>query len=122
MTLCPTQVCCCAKNALQGAADKWKYTTDLMDKPTTLPTPFSCADLCGSGGYGGGSVSGTAPSCGGSCDDCNGNKCFSISSGDVTDYGHGCWSGDKVCCCDQGDNALEWLQGSAEPVEDMWQA
>merc|ERR1711871_568711 len=51
------KVCCCAKKALQGAADKWKYTMDRMDKPTTLPTPFSCADLCASGGYGGGSVS-----------------------------------------------------------------
>lgn len=94
------KVCCCAKSAPEkSVANAWKYTTEMMDAPTYLGDTFSCADLCDSGGFGGGHMSGTAPSCGGSCDDCDG-QCFHVSSGDVTDYGHGCWTGSKVCCCD----------------------
>lgn len=102
------KVCCCAKKAPEhSVADMWKYSTEILDPPTMLASPFSCADLCSSGGYGGGWVSGTAPSCGGHCSDCNGGKCFSVSSGDVTDYGHGCWTGDKVCCCSRSQPSDE---------------
>jgi len=97
------KVCCCAKKAVAGMADKWKYSTEILDPPSTLPSSFSCSDLCSSGGWGGGHVSGTAPSCGGHCDDCNGGHCFHVSHGDLTDYGHGCASGNKVCCCDNSD-------------------
>jgi len=101
------KVCCCAKRApAKSVANAWKYTTEILDPPTRLPTPFSCPDLCSSGGFGGGFVSGTAPACGGSCDDCNGGQCFAVSSGDVTDYGHGCSTGDKVCCCDNSESKM----------------
>jgi hypothetical protein len=82
-------------------ASAWKYSKQIDDPPAKLPTPFSCAALCNSGGFGNGKVIGTAPACGGHCSDCGGRKCFGVSSGDVTDYGHGCSSGNKVCCCDR---------------------
>eukprot|EP00929_Paragymnodinium_shiwhaense_P116916 TRINITY_DN8695_c0_g1_i1.p1 TRINITY_DN8695_c0_g1~~TRINITY_DN8695_c0_g1_i1.p1 ORF type:complete len:315 (-),score=67.85 TRINITY_DN8695_c0_g1_i1:198-1142(-) len=104
------KVCCCAKSDKypRSAANLWKKVTDKFKPPRNkLPTPFSCADLCQSGGWGGGEVIGTAPSCGASCADCKGNKCFGVSVDDVTDYGHGCWSGDKVCCCEKGQEDME---------------
>lgn len=97
------KVCCCAKEATEDAADLWKRVEDKFVPPPKSPTPFSCGEFCSSGGWGGGSVKGTAPSCGASCHgDCSGRKCVTVSSGDVSDYGHNCWTGDKVCCCDKG--------------------
>jgi len=102
------KVCCCAaKNKWPGAADLWKKVKDKFAPPARLPTPFSCSDYCQSGGWGNGHVIGTAPSCAASCSsDCAGRKCVTVSHGDVTDSGQGCWSGDKVCCCDKGDETL----------------
>ena len=95
------KVCCCAKQAPnRSVADEWKYTKEILPPQAKLPSPFSCSDMCNSGGWGTGSVQGTAPFCGASCTDCDG-KCFTVDEGDVTDYGHGCATGDKVCCCDK---------------------
>merc|ERR1719506_3293790 len=46
-----------------------------------------------------GFVSGTAPFCGGVCADCGDGHCYHVEKGSVSDYGHGCTSGNKVCCC-----------------------
>merc|ERR1712032_560269 len=63
----------------------------------------SCSDLCSDGGHGSyGFISGTAPFCGGDCSDCGGNYCYHVEEGSVSDYGSGCATGNKVCCCDPG--------------------
>jgi hypothetical protein len=55
-------------------------------------TQASCYTWCKDGGNGGGVIIGTAPSCGGSCEeDCSGHTC--------TAWPANCWSGHKVCCC-----------------------
>merc|ERR1711879_764858 len=61
---------------------------------------FSCSDWCKSGGHGDfGQVIGTAPFCGASCNnDCPNGSC-EIATSEMSDYGHGCATGDKVCCC-----------------------
>lgn len=60
---------------------------------------LSCSGWCKDGGHGHiGQIFGTAPACGGSCGDCNGNYCYEATSA-MPDYGHGCSSGHKVCCC-----------------------
>jgi len=60
----------------------------------------SCADLCTDGGHGTtGFISGTAPACGGVCADCGDGHCYQVEKGSVSDYGKGCWTGNKVCCC-----------------------
>merc|ERR1719343_732313 len=102
------KVCCCAaQNKWPDAADYWKHTKDKKHPPAPLPSPFSCADFCNSGGWGGGSVLGSAPFCGASCsDDCPGKKCITVGQDDVTDYGHSCASGNKVCCCEAEAPAL----------------
>merc|ERR1712093_826618 len=49
-----------------------------------------------------GQIIGTAPFCDASCDhDCQGSKFCWTSSKDagLVDYGAGCATGDKVCCC-----------------------
>jgi len=100
------KICCCAaKNIAPDSAEYWKEKIGdwWSGPPEPLPSPFSCADYCGSGGWGGGSVLGTAPFCGVSCEsDCPGKKCVTVGQDDVTDYGKSCVSGNKVCCCDSG--------------------
>ena len=55
-------------------------------------TSESCTDYCQSANYGDGLVIGTAPFCAGKCDqDCPNSS--------WVDYGNGCWSGNKICCC-----------------------
>jgi len=60
----------------------------------------SCKDICVADGCVYGSVIGTAPACDASCShDCAGQRvCFTATS-DMSDYGHGCAHGDKICCC-----------------------
>lgn len=95
------KVCCCAQPAPpRSVMNDWKYTSEQLDPPSQLPSPFTCADLCQSGGFGNGQVIGTAPFCGASCSDCGSGKCFNVEEGDVTDYGNGCATGYKKCCCD----------------------
>eukprot|EP00930_Biecheleria_cincta_P008220 TRINITY_DN109619_c0_g1_i1.p1 TRINITY_DN109619_c0_g1~~TRINITY_DN109619_c0_g1_i1.p1 ORF type:complete len:475 (-),score=41.67 TRINITY_DN109619_c0_g1_i1:119-1543(-) len=61
----------------------------------------SCDGYCRSLGLGSGVVKGTAPFCDASCVECSGScKVVTTKSG-MSDYGSGCWSGDKVCCCDR---------------------
>lgn len=58
----------------------------------------SCTQFCQSGGYGDGTVIGTAPFCDGVC----GRDCAThctIANSDWEDYGAGCWTGNKICCC-----------------------
>ena len=58
----------------------------------------SCSQFCQSGGYGDGTVIGTAPFCAGAC----GRDCVThctYANSDWEDYGSGCWSGNKICCC-----------------------
>lgn len=58
----------------------------------------SCSDFCQSGGFGDGVIIGTAPFCDGQCGrDCT-THC-TIASLDWDDYGAGCWTGNKICCC-----------------------
>merc|ERR1712187_132204 len=69
---------------------------------------LSCNEMCGSGG---GWVSGTAPFCAGSCDDCGqGERC----AGHV-DSGASCWSGYKVCCC-YGSDGGEVMEAVLAPT------
>ncbi len=59
----------------------------------------SCSGHCQSGSHGDGVIIGTAPFCGGNCkEDCPGRSCY-IGTSNWADYGSGCWSGNKVCCC-----------------------
>ena len=59
----------------------------------------SCSEFCQSAGYGDGVIIGTAPSCGGKCSsDCSSTHCY-IATSEWADYGSGCWTGNKVCCC-----------------------
>ena len=64
-------------------------------------TAVSCGDLCQQAGGSWGHVIGTAPACRGVCaSDCVNNVFFHVVySGDVSDHGAGCWSGNKICCC-----------------------
>lgn len=59
----------------------------------------SCSEFCQSGGYGDGLIIGTAPFCDGKCSrDCSKTHC-AYGNLDWSDYGSGCWSGNKICCC-----------------------
>merc|ERR1719510_1182442 len=65
----------------------------------TLKGAPSCSEWCSSAGHGDyGVILGTAPTCDGHCSDCNG-ACQVGAVGEFSDYGAGCWSGSKVCCC-----------------------
>ena len=58
----------------------------------------SCSQFCQSGGFGDGTVIGTAPFCGGMCErDCRTHCTYANS--DWEDYGAGCWTVNKICCC-----------------------
>ena len=62
----------------------------------------TCDSVCQAAGGVWGHIIGTAPSCAADCDhDCKGSLfCNVVNSGDgFDDYGHGCASGDKICCC-----------------------
>lgn len=83
----------------------------------TLATAGSCNEACIAVGGAYGQVIGTAPACGGDCgQDCQGGfKCF-IATDAMTDYGSGCWSGNKVCCCIGGGLDAP-TQNVSEPVQ-----
>lgn len=58
----------------------------------------SCSQFCQSGGYGDGTIIGTATFCDGVCGrDCT-THC-TIANSDWEDYGAYCWTGNKICCC-----------------------
>ena len=60
----------------------------------------SCSSYCAATGSGDGVVIGTAPFCSADCSsDCD-NTCVTATKR-WGDYGSGCWSGKKVCCCAQ---------------------
>lgn len=62
----------------------------------------TCSVLCSTGGHGTqGFIVGTAPACKGTCADCRDDHCYQVEKGSVDDYGDGCWTGHKVCCCSQ---------------------
>ena len=63
-------------------------------------TANSCSEFCRSARKGEGLIIGTAPFCGGKCsEDCpNGRHC-TIGTSSWADYGSGCWTGNKICCC-----------------------
>merc|ERR1711933_326864 len=59
----------------------------------------SCSDWCKRAGAGDvGNIIGTAPFCDANCDECSG-KCTVGGVDEFTDYGSGCMSGNKICCC-----------------------
>merc|ERR1711957_237823 len=62
---------------------------------------ISCQSICEAKGGAYGEVIGTAPSCGVSCSgDCDPSATFCITANSrMSDYGNGCWSGYKICCC-----------------------
>ena len=59
----------------------------------------SCTQFCQSGNYGDGFIVGTAPFCSAKCSsDCSSTHC-SLAHSRWSDYGSGCLSGSKICCC-----------------------
>jgi len=59
----------------------------------------SCTQWCEAQNAGVGNIIGTAPTCEANCyDDCNG-ACTVGGVGEFSDYGSGCWTGNKICCC-----------------------
>lgn len=83
------------------ATEEQKENT-IENKTTDSPAvnAFSCSDWCKGGGHGDfGQVIGTAPFCGASCNnDCPNGSC-ELATSEMSDYGHGCATGNKVCCC-----------------------
>jgi len=60
---------------------------------------FSCSQWCSGGGHGKyGQVIGTAPFCNASCNSCPNGAC-TLATSEMSDYGSGCATGNKVCCC-----------------------
>ena len=60
----------------------------------------SCSDYCQSAQKGDGVIIGTAPFCDGQCSrDCPKGRLCTIATSSWSDYGAGCWSGNKICCC-----------------------
>jgi hypothetical protein len=83
--------------ALELPPTQVEKTVSALANVSSVP---SCGGLCADGGHGTtGFISGTAPACGGTCADCGDGHCYQVEKGSVSDYGHGCWSGHKVCCC-----------------------
>jgi len=83
----------------------------------TVTIAASCSDLCADGGHGTvGFISGTAPACGGVCADCGDGHCYQVEKGSVSDYGHGCATGNKVCCCSK-EAQHELQQASPKELE-----
>merc|ERR1712083_260537 len=78
---------------------------ETVPKPTAW-TSFTCSQWCSDGGHGSyGQIIGTAPFCGSSCNsDCPNGAC-EVATSEMSDYGSGCTTGDKVCCCSKKDNA-----------------
>ena len=69
-----------------------------METALAYITSESCSAFCQSAGAGDGLIIGTAPFCGGNCqEDCS-THC-SIATSNWVDYGSGCWTGNKICCC-----------------------
>merc|ERR1719410_1968789 len=65
----------------------------------------SCSDWCRRAGAGDvGNIIGTAPFCDASCNECPG-KCTVGGVDEFTDYGSGCMSGNKICCCQRERHA-----------------
>ncbi|KAG8460248.1 hypothetical protein KFE25_004496 [Diacronema lutheri] len=90
------KVCCCAR-------------TSALSAPPPPPAPvrsMRCADFCAEGGFGYGMVIGTAPACGASCGSDCGGEC-STATDFFSDYGAGCATGSKRCCCARKTAAAE---------------
>jgi hypothetical protein len=103
------KVCCCSGKVradvpirVQKKQSIEKKTTNMLAKVADVEpaNAFSCSDWCKSGGHGDfGQIIGTAPFCGASCNsDCPNGSC-EIATSEMSDYGHGCATGNKVCCC-----------------------
>ncbi len=59
----------------------------------------SCSEFCQSANYGDGVIIGRAPFCDRICNrDCPNRQCITANMY-WSDYGKGCWFGNKVCCC-----------------------
>ncbi|KAG8457325.1 hypothetical protein KFE25_003583 [Diacronema lutheri] len=91
--------CCCAR-----AGPVAKPTPRMPDHPT-------CNDWCLSAGYARGDMKGTAPFCGGRCD--NAPACFTATHM-LSGYGKSCMVGSKKCRCWQSD--AEPAGGNGESV------
>lgn len=68
----------------------------------------SCSALCQSSNSGNGRMIGTSPFCSASCAECTGTCQIVVKADGFSDYGAGCWSGDKVCCCDRTGPPPGW--------------
>eukprot|EP00929_Paragymnodinium_shiwhaense_P056752 TRINITY_DN28411_c0_g1_i2.p1 TRINITY_DN28411_c0_g1~~TRINITY_DN28411_c0_g1_i2.p1 ORF type:complete len:170 (-),score=40.62 TRINITY_DN28411_c0_g1_i2:275-784(-) len=91
-----SKVCCCSTKVSTPAEEQ----KDILGMEAEASNAFSCSDWCKSGGHGDfGQVIGTAPFCGGDCNsDCPNGACQTATS-EMSDYGKGCATGSKVCCC-----------------------
>ena len=83
----------------ESSVSKFVGTIQQLKDSMAVAMASSCSEFCQSANHGDGKVIGTAPSCRGYCGvDCPNTKCdIAISS--WADYGYGCWTGNKVCCC-----------------------
>ena len=79
----------------------------------------SCSLFCQSGGYGDGTIIGTAPFCNAECSrDCKEGHC-TIASGRWSDYGNGCWTGNKICCCAKQLKKMQSASAVAEEKNEL---
>merc|ERR550537_290163 len=93
----------------------------IVDLNATASAP-SCNSVCQSSGGAFGQIIGTAPFCDASCDgDCPSPRKFCFTSSKdagLVDYGAGCATGDKVCCCMGGaGDSFSVVLPAALPVE-----
>ncbi len=83
----------------QGLKSRFEAKFQSLKDSIAVTMANSCSELCQSASYGDGTIIGTSPFCGGDCsEDCTVGHCY-IGSLAWADYGNGCWSGNKVCCC-----------------------
>merc|ERR1711972_71765 len=95
------KVCCCSSKASASIQEKVVAISEEESPPQHLDsTGFTCSQWCSDGGHGDyGQIIGTAPFCGASCNsDCPNGAC-ELATSEMSDYGHGCATGNKVCCC-----------------------
>merc|ERR1711971_606954 len=91
----------CIKDILVNSTACANELADTFGDAMTPATAqaFSCSDWCQSAGHGLGQIIGTAPVCKTSCSgDCPDGACERATK-EMTDYGHGCAIGEKICCC-----------------------
>jgi len=138
------KVCCCIGAGVGNSTESFPQPkqdtelieipmghTDEMDQPqnTVVRADFgaavesqSCNSVCQAAGHGSGRIKGTAPFCDASCHgDCPNGMCWtSNKDGGLVDYGSGCWSGDKVCCCSgRSESATLSEDGAAKQHPDV---